>query len=183
MGSIARLDKVSAVRNGHIESVKSADATLKLQNGFVGVAGALLDGEREVRAFEKPVDESAKLVLIYNSEINYDESTRTTYALEAFEGLDANNASRGYTLERGDIFSVSADALTLIGSAPVKGNYLVAQANSHKLKEVATLDPAKTYGFVGKVGIVERFGTPTVVGQAGVIQRVTEFVVIDVIQN
>lgn len=180
MAGIVRLDKVRSVYNGHIESVKSADTNLKLENGFIGVAGELTD--REIRKFEKPKDATTKgLVLIYNSEINYDESTRTTYALEAFSGLDSFNASRGYSLEKGDIYSVSLDMIDAIGAKPVKGNYLVAQANSHKLKEVASV--TGTEGFVAKVGGVEQFGTPTVVGQAGVIQRVMELVVVDVIQN
>lgn len=181
MAGIVRLDKVRSVYNGHIESVKSDEPTLKLENGFVGVAGELV--EREIRKLEKPVDESARLVLIYNSEINYDESTRTTYALEAFTGLDANNASRGYHLEKGDIYSVSPDMIDAIGAKPAKGNYLVAQAGSYKLKEVASLDDLKTYGFVAKVAGIEQFGTPTVVGQAGVIQRIMELVVVDILQN
>lgn len=183
MGSIVRLDKVSSIRNGHIESVKSATASLKLQNGFVGVAGALAKGEREIRVFEKPSDESAKIVLIYNPEINYDESTRTSYALEAFEGLDASVASRAYTIERGDIYSVSKDAITLASKDSLKeGNYLIPQAGSHLLKEVSALVGTEK-GFIGRIAGVERYGTPTVVGQAGVIQRVFELVVIDVIQN
>jgi hypothetical protein len=179
MASIARLDKVRSVYNGHIESVKAEDATLFLENGMVGVAGELVG--REIRKFEAPTDERAKLSLIYNPEINYDESNRTSYALEAFKGLDGFNASRAYELERGDIFSVSPDALT--GVAPEKGKFLVAKAGQHKLDVVDALDETKVYGFVGKVGGVEKFGTPTPVGQAGVIQRVMELVVVDVIQN
>jgi hypothetical protein len=181
MANIVRLDKVRSIYNGTIESVKSDDTALFLENGFVGVAGELVG--REIRKFEKPADESAKLVLVYNSEINYDESTRTSYALEAFKGLDGNNASRAYHLEAGDIYSVSPEAIDAIGAKPVKGNYLVAQAGSHKLKEIASLDPATTYGFVAKVGEIEKFGTPTNVGQAGVIQRVMELVVVDIVKN
>lgn len=180
MAGIARLDKVRSVYNGHIESVLSADNALELENGMVGVAGGLV--ERELRAFEAPTDETARLHLIYNSEINYDEYTRKSNALENFK-QEGGVPSRAYSLEKGDIFSVSADMVSSIGALPVKNNFLVAETGSLKLKEVATLDPLKTYGFVGKVAGNEKLGTITNVGQAGVISRINDLVVVDVIQN
>jgi len=175
---IVRLDKVRAVRTGEIESVvyEAGD----LQNGFVGVAGDLKAGERELRVLTQPTDRTAKIVLIANPEINYSEYLRTDYALENFF-IKAGKAARAYRLARGDMFSITYDVVDLIGATPTKNNYLVTQAGSFKLKEVTTLDG--TEGFVGKIADLEQWGTSTVIGSNGTIARINKFVVVDVIQN
>lgn len=182
MAGYARLDKVKSVYNGNIESVKHKQANLKIENGMVGVAGKLLENEREIREFATPTAISDKLILIANDEINYKDSSATDRALEAFTGLTAEeSASRAYHLEKADVFSISKDMFT---GTVVKDKFVVAKAGSNKLEVLAgALTPSATYGFVGVIEGIEKFGTTVAVGQAGNISRPTELVVITVLQN
>lgn len=189
MAMTARLDKVKAVYCGHIESVKSETASLKLQNGFVGTVGGLLENadgtlEREIKVFEAPAGISATdLHLIYNPEINYDECHTKYNALSNFEGLDASNASRAYELVRNDMFSVSKDGLEGTPSDIVVGSYVVAKAASHKLEVITALTEDSTYGFTGIIRQIENIGTTTYVGENGQVARSNEWVVIEVLSN
>lgn len=173
--SIVRLDRVKSIYNGHIESIVH---NAELQNGWVAQVGGLKDGNRDLRTAVQPTAGAGALVLIAAPEIVKSEYVKTNNALENFTN-EAGKAVRAYHLERGDIFSVTVDGLTLLGANPVVGNYVVAQAG-FKLKEAASVT---TEAFVGKIIEVETLGTSTVVGQNGAIARINKYVVIEVVKN
>ncbi|WP_310877156.1 hypothetical protein [Priestia megaterium] len=178
--SAVRLDKVRSVYDGHLESLRHE--TLDIDNGSVVMVGDFLEGEREVRKAVVPATatiDTTPLVLVSAPEINYSEYRTVDGALGAVTN-EKQFPFRAYRLEKGDIFSVSKDALTLIGASAVNGNYVVAQNGSVKLKETATKGTEK---FVGKIVATEAIGTATFVGANGSVGRVTELVVIEVIQN
>lgn len=178
MTSIVRLDSVAAVYgDAHIHSLQSEKA---VQNGQVGVAGNLLEGEREVRKFDLPTDlATAKAVLVSHDEINYDSSRRSQNNLNQFE-IEAGTPFRGYDLVENDIFSVSFDGVDALGNKPEVGNVVTMQTDSHKLAEAADGGNAR---FVGRIEALEQIGVPTVVGKAGLVGSVTDFVVIRVLSN
>lgn len=173
--SIVRLDRIKSVYNGHIESVVH---NAELQNGFVVQIGGLSGGNRDLRTAVQPTAGAGALALIAAPEIVQSEYVKTDNALENFS-IPAGKATRAYFLERGDIFSVTVDGLTLLATDAVVGNYVVAQAGL-KLKEVAAVT---TELFVGKIIQLETLGTTTVVGQAGAIARINKYVVIEVVKN
>jgi hypothetical protein len=175
MAGVVRLDKVKSVYHGNIWSVVH---NAVLENGFVVKRGTLKTGERELYNVATPTAGDGDLALIAAAEVVYDNRFMKDNALGNFS-TPAGTAVRAYEIAKGDIISISYDALTLLGAAPVVGNYVVAQAGL-KLKEAAAVTTEK---FQGKIIALEQIGVPTVVGQAGVIQRVTKFAVIEVLAN
>ncbi|MHB9924594.1 hypothetical protein [Clostridium botulinum] len=181
MKGIVRLDKVKSCYAGHVYSVQANE---ELQNGFIGHLGDLMDGEREVHSLVKPTTESIKkdtVVLIANPEISYEGRIMSDYALENYS-IPANEASKAYELNRTDIFSVSDVIVDVIDKAngAKKGNYVVAQNGSFKLKEVETLDGTEV--FVAKILPLETMGTTTVVGMPGHTGRLTKFIPVQVVK-
>lgn len=180
MAAVLRLDNLKSQHSGHIYSVKAPEA---LENGFVGIVGDYLEGEREIRELVKPTTANVAtngVVLIGHSPVVYDQS-RMTSALEKNFTIAQDDVVRAYELHEKDTFSISKDGIDLIGGEPVAGNYVVAQDASFRLKEVATL--AGTEAFVGKIVRKDTIGTTMVTGQAGVLGGITEYVVIDVVKN
>lgn len=173
---VVRLDKVKSVYHGNIFSVVH---TADLENGQVVKRGNLKAGERELYQVAVPTAKSGNIAIIAAPEVVYDQFLIEKAALENFY-TPAGKAVRAYELAKNDIFSVSYGVLTPKGATPVVGNYVVADAGV-KLKEVDTL--VGDEGFVGKIIALEKLGVPTVVGQAGVIQRITNLAVIEVISN
>lgn len=177
INSVVRLDKVASVYQGggHIYSVEAPEA---LQNGFVAAVKGLKDGEREVYEIEK-AGTTKSVVLIANPAINYDESrlganSEQNYSIATGEVVSA------YDLRKGDIFSVTKEGLTLIGADAVKGNFVVGDGTSFKLKEVASVT---TETFVAKIVRQDVIGNPVVTGQAGSVGRVLTYVVLEVVKN
>lgn len=175
MASIARLDRVKSIYVGNIESVVH---TAELQNGNVVKLGTYVAGQRDLRNVVVPAAGDGALFLVYTSEINDAQALSTDAALENFV-IPAGKAARAYELQRGDIFSVTQDGLTLIATDAVKGNKVVAQVGV-KLKEVTTVTTEK---FVGSIVDIEVLGTTTIVGGAGSIARINKYVVIEVLSN
>lgn len=182
MAGIVRLDSVVAKYGGaHIFSLQSEEL---VENGFVGHAGDLVDGEREVRKFVKPTAETVKdqkAVIAYHSEINYDESRRVYNNLKNFT-IEAGKAFSGYELTENDIVSVSDDLVDALADEVVVGNKVVLQADSHKLLESDELGAAG-HRFVGRIEAIENIGTPVYTGQPGTLGSFTKFVVIRVESN
>ena len=176
--SVVRLDKVKSVYVGNIFDVRAPEA---LQNGFVAHLGDLEAGEREVHAIEKPTTASVgqkSVVLIAHSPIVYDNARMGSNSEQNY-AIEAGEAVRAYEIGARDIFSVTKEGLSLIGTDAVAGNYLVAQNGSFKLKEVATL--AGTEKFVGKIVRQDQIGTTVATGQIG--GRILTYVVIEVVKN
>lgn len=90
----------------------------EIDNGNVLKVGALIDGEREVYSGEVPAADTAvtDVVLVASVEVMYDERKKN---LDEYVN-EADKICRGYRLNHGDIFSVTAEALTgtpAVGSA------------------------------------------------------------------
>lgn len=176
MAGIVRLDKVKSVRGGNIFDVVSDEV---LENGMIGVLGELVDGEREVRKLAKPQDlEKGEIVLVASPEIMYDEYKRTDGALSKFK-IEAGTVARAYTLAPTDIVSVSKDLVEALAGDVVKGNVVTAKVGSYKFEEKAS---ATTEKFVAKIIGTEKIGRGIVIGQAGNIERTTEFVVLEIVR-
>lgn len=177
INSVVRLDKVRSVYpgGGHIYSVEAPET---LQNGFVAKLTGLKTGEREIYQIAKPTT-SDKLVLIANPAINYDES-RMSLNSEQEYSMEVGEIVRAYDLAPQDIFSITKEGLTLIGSDAVVGNYVVADPTTFKLKEVASVTDEK---FVAKIVRIDKVGNPVAVGQAGTVGRVLTYVVLEVVNN
>lgn len=178
MASVVRLDKLAAVYGGgHIFSVQSNET---IQNGWVGVVGKLLPGEREIREFKKPEDVAIdKAYLVAEDEIIYEQYRQSQNNLKNFE-IAPGKAFRVYELKENDIFSVSTDAIDALADEVEVGNKVVLQVGSHKLKEVDTVTNER---FVGEIEAIEQVGVQTVVGAPGYVGGVIEFVVIRVLKN
>lgn len=177
---IVRLDKVRSSKVGHLHSVVYEDDIL--QNGMLGVLGDLLEGERELRELLLPEDTTKPLVLIAAPEIRYEQYTISDNALGRFY-IKQGEPVRAYELEAQDIFSVSDPMITALntGDGPQVKNYVISEAGSFKLIEAATVTGDEA--FIGKIIDKQWIGTPTIVGQAGTISRMTQFIGIEVLKN
>lgn len=122
-----------------VESVDTA-----IENGNVALVGALGTGEREVYLASAPAANSAleDVVLVATPELNYDERLKN---LNQFRN-EAGEIARGYRFRSGNVFSVTAEALT--ATTPAVGNIVELQADT-KLKVVSSLTSGST-----KVGTV-----------------------------
>lgn len=119
-----------------------------IENGNVVLIGSLVSGEREVFAASTPAADSSlsKIALVATPELPSDERIK---GFEDFRN-EAGAICRGYMLRSGNIFSVSAEALT--ATSPAVGNIVELQADT-KLKVVATLTSGSTK--VGEVIAIE----------------------------
>ena len=80
------------------------------------------------------------------------------------------------------MFSVSDDMVSALNedTGVIVGNYVTTEAGSFKMTEIAE---AGDQAFLGRIIDKEKLGTSTYVGGAGVVSRVIEFVVIEVLRN
>jgi hypothetical protein len=125
-----------------------------IENGRVVLLAGLVSGEREVFTSATPAANSAiaNIALVATPELMSDERKKN---LNEFTNA-AGDICRGYKLRSGDIFSVTAEALTAInGTAPAAGQIVELQADT-KLKLVASLTGGSTQ--VGTVIDVEDNG-------------------------
>lgn len=156
--AVVRLDKMQATYAGNIESVKFFDASdnpAPIENGHVVTLVGLVEGEREIMKGVAPTKTSDNVVLVAGVELMYDETV--THGFDEFEN-PADKPFRAFHLYKGDIFSVSYNALDLIGTAPVEGNYVSVQAGSTKLKEYDAASLPADATFVGKIIATEVWG-------------------------
>lgn len=124
----------------------------EIDNGNVLKVGALMDGEREVYVGETPAADTAigDVVLIASVEVMYDERKKN---LDEYVN-EENKICRGYRLHSGDIFSVTAEALSAV---PKVGN-IVELAASTKLNVVETATAESTVvGSVIAIDVVGRY--------------------------
>ncbi|AZV43718.1 hypothetical protein BAOM_3109 [Peribacillus asahii] len=174
--SVVRLDKVKSTGVGHIYSVLAPEA---LQNGFVAALKGLKAGEREIYEIEK-AGTTKPVVLIANPAINYDNARQGANSEQEYS-IANGEVVRAYELQKTDIFSVTEEGLTLLGTDLVVGNYVIGDASTYKLKESTTV--AGTEAFVGKIVRIDTLGTTAVTGQAGSVGRVLKYAVIEVQKN
>lgn len=138
---------------------QAVDTPTAIENGNVLKVGPLMDGEREIFKGSAPAANTdlKDIVLVASPEVLYDERLRN---LDDFIN-EADMPCRGYRLHKGDIFSVTAEALLVSVSGkttPEVGNLVELQAGT-KLKVVASATSGSTQ--VGKVIHVEKVGRYT----------------------
>ena len=114
---------------GQLVSVKymGADGATptEIDNGNVLKVESLIDGEREVYAGVTPAADTAitDIVLVASVEVMYDERKKN---LDEYVN-EENKICRGYRLHHGNIFSVTAEALT---GTPEKGSAVTLDAGT-----------------------------------------------------
>ena len=126
----------------------------EIENGRILKVGDLMDGEREIFEGVVPAADSelSEVVLIASPEVMYDERKRN---LNEFINV-AGKACRGYRLHKGDIFSVTIDALDA-AATPEVGHVVELQADT-KLKVVASATSGSTsVGRIIAVDVVGRY--------------------------
>ncbi len=131
-----------------------------IENGNVLKVGALMGDatngyEREIFAGAAPAanDALSDIVLIATPEVMYDERKRN---LDEFIN-EAGKPCRGYRLHKGDIFSVTKDALDGV-AAPAIGNVVELKAGT-KLNVAASATAGSTA--VGKIIAIDVVGRYT----------------------
>ena len=126
-----------------------------IDNGNVVRLDGLLDGERELYKAVAPAANTAleDVAIVGTNEVNYDERKRN---LDDFTN-EAGVASLGYRPHKGDIFSVTAAALSAAAAIEV-GNVVELQADT-KLKVVSSLTANSTK--VGEIIAIETAGRYT----------------------
>lgn len=146
--AVVRLDNMAGTTVGTLlRSVKfyADGAEKEIQNGAVVKLEALIDREvykAVAPAANTPINE---VVLVASPEVMYDERKRN---LEDFIN-EAGDVARGYMFHTGDVFSVTAEALT---AAPAIG-WAVELAEGTKMAAVETATEGATQ--IGKVIAVE----------------------------
>lgn len=176
---VANLAKIK--NDNHVFSFLSA--TDALENGHVVFKGGLVSGEKEIYTAVKPLTAALitdSVYIIKAPEINYDESSYAKKQLGAFR-TEANAPARGYEIGKNDIVEISYDALTLLLTDAVVGNFLIAQNASHKLAESAT--DLGTATFSAKIIEIKTMGTLQYVGGNGQVGNQYKMVVAEVIRN
>lgn len=140
-----RTDNMSGTVLG--KNLVSAKFDGEIENGNIVVIGGLLEGEREVREATTPAADSElrNLALVASEEVVKEKGKNTLAEFRNEEG----DIIRCYRLVSGDIFSVTAEALT--GTAEVD-SIVEAQAST-KMKVVATATEGSTV--IGKVIAIE----------------------------
>lgn len=114
---------------GQLVSVKymGADGATptEIDNGNVLKVESFIDGEREVYAGVTPAADTAitDIVLVASVEVMYDERKKN---LDEYVN-EADKICRGYRLNHGNIFSVTAEALT---GTPAKGAVVTLDADT-----------------------------------------------------
>ena len=136
MNAVVRTDKMFATDNrAGLVSVRyqPGDVMTAIDNGNVVKLGALEEGSREVYKGLTPAANDAikDVVLIASPEVVYDENKRNLGDFQNAKGAIA----RGYHFHTGDIFSVTAEALT--GDEPAIGK-VVELAAGTKLNVAAS---------------------------------------------
>lgn len=138
MAQICNTSNISSTYfgGGRIYSVQSDDTVL--ENGYIGVVGKLADGEREIREISKITDitQSKELVLVDSPEIIYDNRP-SNRGLENFV-IPIGVPARAYSLEVGDEFSVSIDAIENLNNADLSqdiGKYVTLKNNTYTLEK------------------------------------------------
>ena len=126
-----------------------------IENGNVLKRGALIDGEREVFEGSTPARDDAleDIVLVSTPEVMYDERLRN---LDDFIN-EAGKIARAYHLRKGDIFSVTKEALAG-AETPAVGNVVELKADT-KLNVAASATDGSTV--VGKIIAIDVVGKYT----------------------
>jgi hypothetical protein len=152
--AVVRTDKMygTDVRSGMV-SVKITEAN-GIDNGCVAILGDLVTDEREVYAITKPTASADfdAVVLIATPEVN---SNPLEYAIDKFYNKK-DSIARGYRLHKGDIFSVTKEALSAADFDDVAAGNIVELKADYVLNIVESATSGSTV--IGKILGVEVAG-------------------------
>ena len=130
-----------------------------IENGNVLKVGALMGDatngyEREIFVGAAPAanDDLKDIVLVATPEVMYDERKRN---LDEFIN-EAGRACRGYRLHKGDIFSVTKDALDGV-AAPAIGNVVELKAGTKLNVAASATDGSTQVGKIIAIDVVGRY--------------------------
>lgn len=130
-----------------------------IENGNVLKVGALMGDatngyEREIFVGAAPAanDDLKDIVLVATPEVMYDERKRN---LDEFIN-EAGRACRGYRLHKGDIFSVTKDALDGVAT-PAIGNVVELKAGTKLNVAASATDGSTQVGKIIAIDVVGRY--------------------------
>lgn len=134
-----RSDNLAGTTQGkYLASVRVAT---DIDNGNIVLLGEYETGAREVKACTAPAADSAigKIAILGSEEVD------KTVKYDTVGGFTnkAGSVARGYILEHGDVFSVTAEA---VDGTPAKGATFELQAGSYKMNAVETATGATVVG-------------------------------------
>ena len=147
---VVRTDSIKATKAGNIKSGRFyvTNTPTAIENGNIVKLDSLISGQRDLWKVVAPgAITAANCYLVTTPEIIYDESLKSTGALENFRNAaDANITLM--PLEVGDTFAVSDSAITQINGTdnPTVGKYVTPSATGTKFTEVATITNEVFYG-------------------------------------
>lgn len=134
-----------------------SDQPAPIENGCVVKLEGLMDGEREVRKAVAPTADTPidQIAIVATPEVMYDERKRN---LDEFRN-EAGQIVRGYIPRSRNIYSVTAESLTIAGGvtpakgyvvelmAGVKPSVVVAATGATKLGEIIDIEKAGRYTY------------------------------------
>lgn len=143
---VAESSLIKATTTGHILNLEAIADT---ENGSIVARGAWVSdatGTTGGQVFKaKAYAAGEKPYLVLTTPIGYN-SDRKYYQDECYFYNAKGEIMRAYELTEDDIFTVSADAITALATAPVVGNYVSVDKGLYK--EAAS---AGSSGFVGQI--------------------------------
>lgn len=139
---VAESSLLKATRVGHIASVKLHEAR---DNGTLIQLGAWVANTNEMQVYtgKDCNDATAPVYLILQPALNYNSDLKAASEEKYFYNA-AGDIVRAYEIVQDDIFTVSADAIDALSTAPVVGNY-VSFDTDNKYTEASSI-PASGYG-------------------------------------
>lgn len=137
--AMIRTDNLAGTVHGkYLVSIRMTEA---LDNGCIVVPGAYEAGAREVRTYTAPEADTpvGKIAILASEEVNKEVTFDTVGGFYNKAGTIA----RGYILEHGDIFSVTAEAFDAV---PAVGNTIEVKAGTCKLAAAESATGATAIG-------------------------------------
>ncbi len=173
--------ETTKVRGSCYDFIYAAD----VENGTLLAKGDIKTGERNVYNATLPTATS-EVFLVANPAWKYDDAKAEDKNEDAYI-VPANTIFRVYGLleDTHDKFAVMNYGIIKNDSAdPAVGDYVVADTDTGKVKDVGTTEPdGTTVGFYGKITEIENYGFPFMVTATQTVDTTSQKVVIEVIQN
>ena len=151
---IVRTDAIKATKAGNIKSGRYIVNTTEtaIDNGCIVKLDGLISGQRDLWKCVAPGGATtSNLYLVASPEIIYDESLKSSGALDKFQNAAGANITL-IPLEVGDTFSISDDCITPINDdddIPAVGSYVAPATTGVKWAEVASI--VQNEVFYGKI--------------------------------
>ena len=152
---VVRTDAIKATKSGNIKSGRFyvTDTPTAIENGNIVKLDSLISGNRELWKVVAPGGVTAQnLYLVATSEVIYDETLKSSGALDQFRNEAGENITL-IPLEVGDTFAISDDCITPIDDTddvPAVGSAVTPSTDGTKWTELA-YSSLNTEVFYGKI--------------------------------